>query len=824
MTSNQIDSPPLEVLESDQAFIDEQIGPLGGIFGEEITCQCPVSVTRNDKDTQLNQRILVVGKYKLLLIKKTKFNKKVKKSIHLYDLIEISEPLVNLQFPDTIEIKYKDAESNSISTFLLKAASRQIESIIIKTLAITTYSISKGFPQEVLLRINLPLSRYQPLKFDHNFGVDGKGIAEQYIAHSHYFKRKATLDFLRHLETLYQTRYPVLDLTQIPGIDASCSLGFNLFTSIICLRHNPFIRSLRISSVPHINVVSSVGEMLQTNTTITEIVICNLLTEQSFTPLGHALAMGNCNIQVLDISNNMMNYESVSMIIEGLSQYHHSLVSLNMSKCNIPPKGIALLFECFEKNLEMSLTVETLDLSDNRFQDSGSAAFASWISKTRGFNSLTKLILQNTQLNLTTLSPPFRTLKLESLDISRNSINLSSAKILSSECLECLSSLKYLSMTSCSLIGDSVQLIIVALGKSQKVLSNLQLNIASNSFAAKTANILSQLLPEYTYISGLDLSFNNFNTKQLVDILGSLHNNKQLKALDIGHNSFNSNDEQLMQAVVSFVHNHQSLEKLGLGCINRPLGQSLHNLIQFLAINKSITALDLTGNDLNDHGACLLADTLRQNKILKKLFIAGNKFTAVGWDSLASPFVYFRNTTLIHMELPQIHEPILQSDSIQAILPLAKRQQMEDLFFRIRMQLTLNKSKVPSSSRYQYLPQHDPPIYIKPKADVPDHLRDPNQSSNSNLKIITNGTGSLRLNSPNQKASISSIFSKPLTLLNIDLQKSSNSELPNSNSIENGLNTISRKFSISSNNSSTWKNDDESWKNQDHYDNEEDLK
>eukprot|EP01132_Coremiostelium_polycephalum_P004282 gene4282-5356_t len=756
----------VEILESDQAFIDQEFGPLGGLFGEEITCQCPVFI-KIGKDLELKPRILVVGKYKIMFIKKLKFgNKKVKQTIHLYDILEISE-----NTSDTIEIKYKDQVTNSLSTFLIRAPTRSIETIIIKTIAITSYAISKGFPPSCLLKINLPNTRFPSMTFDHDFGaIDGKGIAEQYIAHSHYFKRKATLDYLRHLETLFTTRYPQLDFSQIPGIDASCSLGFNLFTSIITLRHNPFIKSLKITNVPHINVCSSVGEMMQTNSAITELIITNLLTEQSFTPIGHALMVNdNSALQTLNLSNNMLSYESVVSICEGLASFNHSLVTLDLSKCNIPPKGVTLLFEAFERNFAMSLTLENLILSDNRFQDSGSNAFASWLSKSRGHNSLRKLVLSQTQLNFSIVGPPLRVLTdLETLDVSKNKITQSHARILSTELIECVTSWKHLNLSGCGIVADSLQMILISLGKNRKFV-NLNLNLSNNNFATKSCGYITQLLPECTYIYGLDLSSNNFTTRQCVDILQSLSKLKNLVSIDIGNNSYNSNDDLLVSGILEYLSYHPNTIHLGIGSSIRALGPSLHPLIQSLYSNKSLTVLDIFGNEMNDHGACLLADCLRNNKTLKKINLLGNKFTSVGWQSLSSPFIYYRNTTLCHLDLPNSGDIILQSDSNQVPLTPSMREKLDQVFNQMRLQLSLNSNKVPSSSRYAYLPPVDPPIYVKPPSKVPEHL-----SPASEQKVATINLNTLRIgggannNNQNGKPSISSIFSKPLnTLINI---------------------------------------------------------
>ncbi|EAL68897.1 leucine-rich repeat-containing protein [Dictyostelium discoideum AX4] len=836
---------PLEITPSDQNYIYEQLSPLGGLFGEEVTCQCPIYSTDEAGDVELVPRILVIGKYRILLIKKEKGEKKVlKKNIHLYDLIEVSEPIINCNFnamPNIIEIKYRDNSStggsggggggggaaagggggamtggatsasqalhnqSQIKSFIIQSPSREIEIIIVKTLALTSWSISKGFPQEYIMRVNLnnPPNRYPQLKFDHDIGIaDGKGIAECYIAHSHYFNTKSTLDYLRHLETLYQSRYPELDLSDIAGIDATSSLGFNLYTGIICLRHNRFIRSLKANSIPHINVTSAIGEMMLTNKTITQLEITNLLTEQSFTPIGNFLKNNPfTSLQILNLSNNTMNNESVVGLCDGLANFNHSLLSLNLSGCSIPTKGVALLFNSLQKNFGMSLTLEELILSDNRFQDAGSSAMSSWLNKTRGYNRLKRLILSNSQLNIGMIAPSLKVLScIESLDLSKNSINIQSCRTLSMDGLEGIESreFKNLNLSSCGLVGESIATLLVALSRNSK-LHNLTLNLQRNGFAQKTALILIQLLPQCakSFLTGLDLSFNSFNARQLADIVQSLMGTC-IESLDIGNNYL---DSDLVLKVAELVKDN-GLVKLGIGHQSKPLSSALHPLLLAVGSSKTMQVLDIVGNELNDHGACILADCLRHNKTLKRLYINGNKFTYVGWMSLSSPFIFYRNTTLLHLDLPTLSDPIQLSDSNSTILSPIKRDQMErDTFSKVRLQLILNKNKVPQSSRFAYLPNYDePPTYVAPIATVPEHLlvyctilpSAIDQMEKINLNSlngnISNGNNSIRINlaiggngtvghssstntgsgggGGNIRPSLSSIFSKPISLIN----------------------------------------------------------
>lgn len=65
-------------------YIEEQLQPLGGLFGEQICHLCWVEATSSIKSKTFNKRILVVGKFRILIVKKGKFGKSVCAHIHLH--------------------------------------------------------------------------------------------------------------------------------------------------------------------------------------------------------------------------------------------------------------------------------------------------------------------------------------------------------------------------------------------------------------------------------------------------------------------------------------------------------------------------------------------------------------------------------------------------------------------------------------------------------------------------------------------------------------------------------------------------------------------
>ena len=60
----------------------------------------------------------------------------------------------------------------------------------------------------------------------------------------------------------------------------------------------------------------------------------------------------------------------------------------------------------------------------------------------------------------------------------------------------------------------------------------------------------------------------------------------------------------------------------------------IHDVATALATNPKITILCLTGNVLIDSDAELIAQALKQNTNLRKLFINGNNFTLAGLDKI----------------------------------------------------------------------------------------------------------------------------------------------------------------------------------------------
>ncbi|GAM27528.1 hypothetical protein SAMD00019534_107040 [Acytostelium subglobosum LB1] len=129
-------------------------------------------------------------------------------------------------------------------------------------------------------------------------------------------------------------------------------------------------------------------------------------------------------IQILDVSDDPLSNKATTSLIACMMQYQHALIHLDLSNCNIPPKQLSLLFEALERNFGMSLTIELLNVSNNKFDEQTNAAFASWIIKSQGHSKLKHLLLNGTGISAYSFYSLRHLARLEHLDVSNNKLEL----------------------------------------------------------------------------------------------------------------------------------------------------------------------------------------------------------------------------------------------------------------------------------------------------------------------------------------------------------------------------------------------------------------
>lgn len=135
------------------------------------------------------------------------------------------------------------------------------------------------------------------------------------------------------------------------------------------------------------------------NRVIRRVHFTNTQEEQSLTQIGQALKLNPYSVvEILDLSGNNLTAESVPAFCSGMGYVAHGITVLDLSRCNLNPKGssqyspqcyqqhrlthnkalphqstitnltagVQALFQAFQANFGVSLSIRELNLSYNR--------------------------------------------------------------------------------------------------------------------------------------------------------------------------------------------------------------------------------------------------------------------------------------------------------------------------------------------------------------------------------------------------------------------------------------------------------------------------
>ncbi|KAN0041978.1 hypothetical protein ACTFIV_004534 [Dictyostelium citrinum] len=792
--------------EVEKKFIEDSLGVTSQSFGEQITHTLWVEANKspNISGSTFNKRLIVVGKCKILSIKRGTFGKSVELEFHLYNVSEICA-----ESEDSFTIKY-NGENNEQLGITIKAPLDKLQ-ILIRAIRTSYRRITCGFPETSMLKLNLPENKL--IDFEVPLIMSSAhGFVDGYIAHSYYYpkvyKSVGTLDFIRLIDALYSNDVTEIDFTQMAGIEPSSELSFNLFTAITSLRNNTYFKSVNLSGLPHANVINAIGMCLETNKSITKLNLSNLRVEQSLQPLANGLVKNPSNvIQALDLSKNNIPYPIMATLCECFSKFSHGLVSLNLSKCDLLPKTIAILFESFERNFGMSLAIKYLNLSHNKFGDIGSQAIGGWMAKIRGHHSLDCLVLANCNLNFQLMGPPLRVVDIARLDLSLNRIDRASAKILGNEVFDTVVNLCELNFSGCGMNADSLEDIFISFNRNRKI-ANISLNLSHNALGAREATLMSKSISGCRYLEALDISNNRLNCRSLMELLNAIKNIDQfnLHELNIANNYFAQGPEgdQLCQQLAHLINTFPTIRTLNISGGKYPLSKSLTPLLESLVKNSSLKELDISDNGLGDSMASIIGEMLRENTSLIYLNLDNNQFGLSGWTAIAQPLLFDINRTLNHLIFPKTLASAYTSTLIQnfastlqsfGALSKEKRNQIILLFQKMQDKLAENRfetsvlDSVYVSEYFNKTPYtvHIPEDYVTPLVDVPEHLSSLPPPSSPTLFESVNNSGTTNSTTAAVVATNSS-SSVLQHSINMNNSNGSNSNINTSNSSVGSVN------------------------------------
>eukprot|EP01117_Protostelium_nocturnum_P011529 TRINITY_DN4177_c0_g1_i1.p1 TRINITY_DN4177_c0_g1~~TRINITY_DN4177_c0_g1_i1.p1 ORF type:complete len:784 (+),score=234.44 TRINITY_DN4177_c0_g1_i1:298-2649(+) len=593
---------------------------------------------------------LIVTKYRIIIMDATSVkskgsSKKVKES-HLLDMI-----LLDVYPGDQIEMLFRKDNKEIAYHFIAKH--EQIP-MLVKRIRQSYRQIANNFPESIRPKINLP-KNVDILELEpYTILSPVEAYLDTYKAQCLANNIQPSELFCIYLEnSISRTNHFDLLLNDCPGMDTEIAteIPLDMLPIMISLRHDRCFKSLMLKDAQRKEIMTLLGDTLYWNTCLTKLVLRNINADSASVQSLCSGLEGNsfhC-IAVLDLSDNpRIGNKGVFSLASALKSFNQGLSVLNLNNVGMNGRGIIDLLSGLESNWGLSLSMEYLNLSNNRFDDPSSQMFERWLFLMNLNSSMKRLLLSNCMLtiglNLETQEALKMLPHLEELDLSRNKFETTSdIELLRSIAMDA-PSLKLLNLDYCELGNDWMTLVLNSLAGNSKQ-NRLNVSIAGNPIED-----VSFALPfdAKSHIESVNLSNIHFKESQFINLV-QFATKSRLTSLSLDFVFIKPPSDLVSSVLSSFVSNNKFLKSLSLcGGYGRPV---IVPLLQKIGEeNHSLTSLKITQNRLGDVGAQAISRCLQYNCSLHYLNCDDNQITYIGWQAIESGLK--TNTVLNQLEYP----------------------------------------------------------------------------------------------------------------------------------------------------------------------------
>ncbi|KAK2887796.1 hypothetical protein Q8A67_016024 [Cirrhinus molitorella] len=356
----------------------------------------------------------------------------------------------------------------------------------------------------------------------------------------------------------------------------------------------------------------------------------------------------NSALHTISLANNCLEDKGAVVLSSVLSKLTPGLKQLDLSKNSLSAKGVNVLAQCF-----CSTSLTHLNLSGNTLKGDDMPHLWSFLSQP---NCLHTLDLSNSEcsLDLVCSSLLRGSLKhLTVLNLSRSVFNYKKGKEFPSSFKQFFSSalsLQNICLSGTKLPAEGLKALLLGLACNTN-LRDISLDISSCELRSSGSQILEGCVAEIPNITSLDISDNGLDS-DLSTLLVWLGKNRSIKHLSIGRNFSNIKTKNLGQVLVSLVHMIQEEDSplASLSLVDSRLKADLSVVLNALGGNSSLTHLDISGNNMGDFGAKMLAKALQINSKLRTVIWDRNSISAQGLQDVASALE--KNYTIRFMPVP----------------------------------------------------------------------------------------------------------------------------------------------------------------------------
>ncbi|CAK9833364.1 F-actin-uncapping protein LRRC16A [Anthophora retusa] len=454
-----------------------------------------------------------------------------------------------------------------------------------------------------------------------------------------------------------------------------------LRTSHLKLSHEPLERLLHV---------------MRRSLSIQELYLDNLGIKWDFAHKLSLALISNANtmLQTIDLSYNTIEDKGASSLcgiiaklMQGgahlsgpIGKLPKGLQKLNLAHCGLTGKGISQIAHALSLNRSMPTSLQYLNISENSLKDD--------INNLCNFlaqpNSLTHLDLSGTD---TTLECLFGALlrgcatNLVHLNVARNSFSSKKTKEIPPSFKQFFTatlSLKYLNISCCKLPLEALKHLLLGLACNESTVG-LELDMSGNNLGSMGAHVLESCIHGVRCIASLDISDSNMDV-DLAQVITAIGKNKSIKQLYMGRNTVSMKNKHIavvMDALVQMLQEDDCVLQ-ALHLPDSRLKSDLYNLINALGSNTCLHTLDISGNQIGDPGARLLAKALQINNHLRTIIYDKNNITLQGYADIVHALE--KNCSVRHMPFPIYDLQPCMKTSAEKTEQLAKK--IQDLLQR----------------------------------------------------------------------------------------------------------------------------------------------
>ncbi|XP_076763742.1 capping protein regulator and myosin 1 linker 1 leucine rich repeat protein isoform X4 [Xylocopa sonorina] len=429
----------------------------------------------------------------------------------------------------------------------------------------------------------------------------------------------------------------------------------DLVPIISALEYNTWFTKLRAS---HLKLshepLERLLHVMRRSLSIQELYLDNLGIKWDFAHKLSLALISNANtmLQTIDLSYNTIEDKGGAHLSGPIGKLPKGLQKLNLAHCGLTGKGISQIAHALSLNRSMPTTLQYLNLSENSLKDD--------INNLCNFlaqpNSLTHLDLSGTD---TTLECLFGALlrgcatNLVHLNVARNSFSSKKTKEIPPSFKQFFTatlSLKYLNISSCKLPLEALKHLLLGLACNESTVG-LELDMSGNNLGSMGAHVLESCIHGVRCIASLDISDSNMDV-DLAQVITAIGKNKSIKQLYMGRNTISMKSKHIavvMDALVQMLQEDDCVLQ-ALHLPDSRLKSDLHNLINALGSNMCLHTLDISGNQIGDPGARLVAKALQINNHLRTIIYDKNNITLQGYADIVHALE--KNCSVRHMPFP----------------------------------------------------------------------------------------------------------------------------------------------------------------------------